>query len=113
MFYAGVSFHLKTSIFITHMHGDHILGLPGLMQTMSLLDRTRKLKIFGPKGIEGFVKVMKQSVQFRLTFPIEVYEIKQAGQIIDDMEYELHAVRSDHSIPSYAFAFFEKPRPGK
>ncbi|MFB0567395.1 MAG: MBL fold metallo-hydrolase, partial [Candidatus Bathyarchaeia archaeon] len=70
MIQAGVGFHRKTKVFITHLHGDHVLGLPGLLQTMSLLDRERKLEIYGPPGIEAFVNAIQQTVQFNLTFPL-------------------------------------------
>ena len=83
MIQAKVGFHRKTKIFITHLHGDHILGLPGLFQTMSLLKRLKKLNIYGPPGIEDFVEAMNQTVQFTLTFPIEIIEIKNTGTICE------------------------------
>jgi len=110
---AKIGFHRKTKVFITHMHGDHVLGLPGLIQTMSLLDRRKKLEIYGPKGIEAFVEAMKQNVQFTLTFLTEVFEIEKAGKVCEEKEYEVHAVWADHVIPSLAYAFIEKPRAGK
>jgi len=113
MIKAGVGFHRKTKIFITHMHGDHVLGLPGLFQTMSLLDRKRKLEIYGPTGIEAFVEAIKQTVQFTFTFPIEVFEIKSAGTVCEEKEYEVHTIWADHGVPSLAYALVEKPRPGK
>ena len=70
MIQAGVGFHRKTKIFVTHMHGDHVLGLPGLLQTMSLLGRTNELEIYGPKGIKDFVEAINQTVRFTLTFPV-------------------------------------------
>jgi ribonuclease Z len=113
MIQAGVGFHRKTKIFITHLHGDHILGLPGLLQTMSLLDRERKLEIYGPPGIEAFVKAIQQTVQFSLTFPLKIQEVKDANIVCEEKEYEVHAVWADHVVPSLAYALIEKPRPGK
>ena len=113
MIRAGVGFHRKTKVFITHMHGDHVLGLPGLFQTMSLLDRERKLEIYGPSGIRAFVEAIKQTVQFTLTFPIRVAEIKDSGIICDEKEYQIHATWAIHVIPTLAYALIEKPRPGK
>jgi ribonuclease Z len=109
---AGVGFHRKTKIFITHMHGDHILGLPGLLQTMSLLDREKKLEIYGPQGIKAFVEAISQTVQFTLTFPVQVSEI-EAGLVCQEREYLVHATQSNHTTPSLAYAFMEKPRPGR
>jgi len=113
MIQAGVGFHRKTKVFITHMHGDHVLGLPGLLQTMALLDRERKLKIYGSPGIEAFVRAIQQTVQFNLTFPLEIREVKDANIVCEEKEYEVHAVWADHVVPSLAYALIEKPRPGK
>ncbi|MDH5780874.1 MAG: ribonuclease Z, partial [Candidatus Bathyarchaeota archaeon] len=113
MIQAGVGFHRKTKVFITHMHGDHMLGLPGLFQTMSLLDRERKLEIYGPPGIKVFVEAIRQTVQFTLIFPIEVSEIITAGLVCEEKEYEVHACWADHVIPGLAYALVEKSRPGR
>ena len=113
MIRAGIGFHRKTKVFITHMHGDHVLGLPGLFQTMSLLDRKRKLDVYGPSGIGAFVEATQRTVQFTQTFPIEVFEIEDAGAVCKEREYKVHAIWVDHVIPSLAYALTEKPRPGK
>jgi ribonuclease Z len=109
---AGVGFHRKTKIFITHMHGDHVLGLPGLLQTMSLLDREKRLEIYGPQGIKAFVEAISQTVQFTLTFPVHVSEI-EAGLVCKEREYEVYATQSNHTIPALAYSLTEKPRPGR
>ncbi len=113
MIQAGVGFHRKTKVFITHLHGDHVLGLPGLLQTMSLLDRERKLEIYGPPGIEAFVNAIQQTVQFNLTFQLEILDVKDANIVCEEKEYEVRAVWADHVVPSLAYALIEKPRPGK
>lgn len=113
MIQAGVGFHRKTKVFITHLHGDHVLGLPGLLQTMALLDRERKLEIYGPPGIEAFVNAFQQTVQFNLTFPLELLEVKDANSVCEEKEYKVRAVWADHVVPSLAYALIEKPRPGK
>lgn len=113
MMTAKAGFHKKMKILITHMHGDHILGLPGLLQTMALLNRKKKLDIYGPPGINPFLQCIKETVQFALTFPIETHEIHKLGTICDEEEYAVQAVKSNHVIPSLAYAFIEKPRPGR
>jgi len=113
MIRAKVGFHRRTKVFITHMHGDHVLGLPGLLQTMSLQDRESGLEIYGPPGIRAFVEAVRQTVQFTLTFPIEISEVEGAGLVCEEREYTVGAVWADHTIPSLAYAFVEKPRPGR
>ncbi len=112
MIQARVGFHRKTKIFVTHMHGDHILGLPGLLQTMSLMDRTKKLEIYGPPGIKAFVEAINQTVRFSLTFPVQVYEV-EAGLVYEEKEYKVYAAQTDHIDHSLAYALVEKPRPGR
>lgn len=110
---AGLGFNRKMKVFITHMHGDHMLGLPGLIQTMSLLDRTRKLEIYGPTGLEDFIEAIEKTVQFTLTFSLEITEIEHEGLVCEEKEYEIYAARADHVTPTFAYSLVEKPRPGK
>ena len=110
---AGASFHKKMKVFITHMHGDHVLGLPGLIQTMALLDRDKKLEIYGPTGIRKFMECIRETVQFGLTFPIEIHEIGEAGTVCKEQEYTVQAIWANHVTPSLAYALVEEPRPGK
>jgi len=112
MIQAGVGFHRKAKVFVTHLHGDHVLGLPGLLQTMSLLDRTKKLEIYGPQGIKAFVEAINQTVRFSLTFPVQVSEV-EAGLVCEEKEYQVYSAPSDHMDHSLAYALIEKPRPGR
>ncbi len=113
MIKARVGFHRKMKVFVTHMHGDHVLGLPGLLQTMSLLDRRQKLEVYGPVGVKAFVDAIEQTVQFVLTFPVEIHEIEDEGVVCDDEEYYFEAVRTDHVVPSFAYSLVEKPKLGR
>jgi len=113
MIQAGVGFHRKMKVFVSHMHGDHVLGLPGLLQTMSLLDRTQNLEVYGPVGIKEFIEAIQRTVQFVLTFPIEIREVENEGLFCEEKEYKVQAARTDHVIPSFAYALIEKPRPGR
>lgn len=113
MIQAKVGFHRKNKVFITHMHGDHVLGLPGMLQTMSLLDRKEKLKVYGPVGIQAFIEAINTTVQFTLTFPVAVTEIDEANVVFEDKEYQIYAFKTDHVVPSFGYALIEKPRPGR
>jgi ribonuclease Z len=113
MMLARVGSHRITKVFVTHMHGDHILGLPGLLQTMALLNRERKLEVYGPLGIKRFIDAIKETVQFVLTFPVEVHEIKDGGVVCEEKEYRVEAIWANHVIPNLAYALVEKQRLGK
>jgi ribonuclease Z len=113
MIKARVGFHRKMKVFVSHMHGDHVLGLPGLLQTMSLFDRNQKLEIYGPIGVKAFIEAIQRTVQFVLTFPVEIHEIEEEGIVSDEKEYQVQVARTDHLIPSLAYALVEKPRPGR
>jgi len=113
MIRAKAGFHRKMKVFITHMHGDHVLGLPGLLQTMALLDREKKLDVYGPPGTKRFLEDIRETVQFVLTFPVEVHETYEEGVVCEEGEYAVQAVQANHVIPSLAYALVEKPRPGK
>ncbi|MGQ9551988.1 MAG: ribonuclease Z [Candidatus Bathycorpusculaceae bacterium] len=113
MIKAKLGFHKKMKIFISHMHGDHILGLPGLLQTMALLDREKRLDVYGPPGIRRFLEDIRENVQFVLTFPVEIHEITGKSVVCEEKEYIVHAVWSNHVVPSFAYAFEEKARPGR
>jgi ribonuclease Z len=113
MIQANVGFHKTTKIFITHMHGDHVLGIPGLLQTMALLDRQRPLHIYGPTGIQHFLDEIRESLQYTLPFPLAIHEIYKSGTICDEKEYVVQSTWANHVIPNLAYALVEKPRPGK
>ena len=106
MIQAGIGFHKKAKVFVTHLHGDHVLGLPGLLQTMSLLGRTNKLEIYGPQGIKEFVEAINQTVGFTLTFHIKIKEI-EVGIVCQEKEYKVSAVQSVHMNPSLSYALIE------
>lgn len=112
MVLSKIGFRSKMKIFITHMHGDHVMGIPGILQTMSLFDRKSPLKIYGPEGIYDFISCIKRTVNFGLTFPVEVYEVGE-GLVCDEGEYTIQAIWVEHSVPCLAYALVEKDRPGR
>ncbi len=113
MMQGKISFHRKLKVFLTHLHGDHVLGLPGVLQTMALMDRKEPVQIYGPPGIRKFLVCTKDTLNFGLTFPVEINEILTEGEIVNQEDYMVTAVKSNHSISGFCYAFIEKPRPGK
>lgn len=109
---ARIGFRRPTRIFISHLHGDHILGLPGLIQTMTLLQRERPLHIYGPGGLVSFIEAFS-SVLGDPGFTIKIYEILGGGVVFEGQEYKMTAVEADHDGQSWSFVLEEKPRPGR
>ncbi|MGC8849940.1 MAG: ribonuclease Z, partial [Candidatus Bathyarchaeia archaeon] len=104
---------LKISrIFITHLHGDHVLGLPGLIQSMALLGRTSLLEIYGPAGLASFLEAVRFTVPCSIGFPISVYEVSE-GIVYEDRSYKVEAAWMDHTIPCLGYSLTENPRPGR
>lgn len=113
MLQAKIGFHKKTKIFVSHLHGDHVLGLPGVLQTMALMGRQKQLEIYGPPGTERFLENVQESLQFGLTFPVEIIESLSEGILCEEETYTVEVVKSNHTVESLSYAFIEKPRPGK
>lgn len=104
------------SIFVTHMHGDHILGIPGIVMSLSLNSRLEELHIFGPFGLDRFLKGVFDSAYFEPGFKVEVHEIEPTTsplKIFEGKDYVVLSVASDHTTPSLAFALIEADRPGR
>ncbi len=112
MMRAGVGFSRKMRVFITHLHGDHVLGLAGLLQTMSLMGREDKLYVYGPRGLKGFIEAVKEALGFSLTYEVEVNEVGE-GVICRGEGYVVEAAYVEHSTPTLAYALIEDPRPGR
>jgi ribonuclease Z len=113
MIKAKSGLHKPLKIFITHMHGDHVLGLPGLLQTMSLMDRQKPVELYAPQGIAHFLECLRETLQFQLTFQVNIHEIANPGIICEEEQYYVEAEHTNHAITSFAYAFIEKPRPGR
>ncbi|MGB6462736.1 MAG: ribonuclease Z [Nitrosotalea sp.] len=109
---AKLGWNKKMKIFVTHLHGDHCVGILGLLQTMSLQNRTESLDIFGPLGIDEFLAANLKILNFGLTFPVRIIRIKECP-VFDDPAYAIHVCEAEHSIPAYSYLFAEKDRPGK
>jgi ribonuclease Z len=112
IFTAGIKFRHPLKIFITHLHGDHILGLPGLLQTMSLLNLDKPVEVYGPQGILDFIVNIVKLIRFHLTFPLKIFEVNE-GVAYTDPKYTVHCVWADHNIPNLAYALQETERPGR
>lgn len=109
---AKLGWNKKIRIFVTHLHGDHCVGILGLLQTMSLQNRTESVDIFGPPGIDEFLAANLKILNFGLTFPVKIVRIKE-GLVYDDASYSVSVCEADHSIPAYSYLFVEKDKSGR
>lgn len=98
-------------IFITHLHGDHIYGLPGLLSSRSFQGGESEVTVYGPKGIKEYIHVSLSLSQTYLKYPLSVIEIEE-GIIFEDDQFTVEARLLDHGIPSYGYRVVEKDRPG-
>jgi ribonuclease Z len=98
-----------TKIFLSHWHGDHVLGLPGLLQTMSASEYVGKLLIFGPRGTKKSIKKMMETFKFDNKLDMEVKEINKTV-FFDTKEYKLEALKLEHSVLTLGFSFVEKDK---
>lgn len=101
-----------SSIFITHFHADHMLGIPGLIQTMSFQGRTEALNIYGPHQVQEFVNLLCALNYYKPHFEINAITL-EPGEIIKKDGYSIHVVRAIHSVPSIAYALIEDERVGR
>ena len=109
---SGLGWNKKMKLFVTHLHGDHCVGILGLLQTMSMQNRTESLEIFGPKGIDEFLAANIKILNFGLSFSILITIVNE-GKIYENNKFLIHASKANHSITAFSYLFEEKDKPGR
>ena len=109
---SSLGWNKKMKILVTHLHGDHCVGILGLLQTMSMQNRTETLEIFGPSGIEEFIAANIKVLNFGLSFPILISTIKE-GKVFENDKYEISVCKANHSVTAFSYLFKEKDKPGR
>jgi ribonuclease Z len=99
-------------ILITHLHADHVLGLPGLVKTFGLRDRDKPLVIAGPHSLQQFWSAMRRTVIGTLPYDVEIVPVHHEVAWRGD-DYRIEAVPTEHGIPSVGYALIEGDRPGR
>ena len=99
-----------TKIFISHFHGDHILGLGGLIQSLGFRGREKDLDIYGPKGLHKIINAISSFGYFQKNYNLNIHEI-QDGTVIETEDYVVECAKVEHNIPSYAYSIREKKKP--
>ena len=98
-------------IFITHMHGDHMLGLMGLLATCGMTAHARAIDIYGPRPLGDYVREVSRRTQFQTNYPLGVQEVSE-GLIFEDEEFVVTCAPLKHRLPAFGFRVTEKDRPG-
>jgi ribonuclease Z len=101
-----------TQIFISHLHGDHVLGLPGLLSTMAMQKRVKPVSVFGPTGIREFVEVMLNLTQAQIEFDLNINEVEK-GIISQHEEYKVECLSANHNVPALTFILRMADIPGR
>jgi ribonuclease Z len=109
---AKASYMKIHAVFLSHFHGDHILGLPGLIATMSMHQRDYPLLVFGPKGIKEKIEKALELSLLKVNFEIKAIELKQ-GKIMEEEKFFVECFKLKHDVPCYGFVFKEKDSLGK
>ncbi len=108
---SGLSYQQITQIWLTHYHGDHCYGVPGLLKTMALNERTSPLWLYGPRGLSRLVDAWRALRGWPKEFPIHVAELKP-GDAVAKEGYTMHVHQGDHGIDNLAFSLHEPDRAG-
>jgi ribonuclease Z len=98
-------------LFITHLHGDHVFGLPGLLSSRSSLGGTEPLDLYGPPGLREFMETSFRISGTHLSYPFQIHEIVE-GKVFEDEAFSVEAAKLDHRIESFGFRIAESTRAG-
>lgn len=110
LIFAKVSPMKISKIFISHYHGDHILGLPGLLQSMNFRGRETRLTIYGPKGLDKLKDSIFSLGYCKIDFPLEFVEI-DSQEVCKTDEYVIHSQHVNHNVASLAYSVEEIKKP--
>ncbi|MDQ0257002.1 ribonuclease Z [Evansella vedderi] len=99
-------------IFITHLHGDHIFGLPGLLGSRSFQGGETPLKLYGPKGIKEYIDISLRVSGTYLRYPLTIKEFEETGQLIEEKDFTVWTGVLVHGLPSFGFRLEQRDSPG-
>ena len=104
-------------IFITHMHGDHIYGLPGLLATLGLSGNSKGIDIYGPANLKNFISSALKNSHCKISFPLKFFEVEDSAQkntnLFEDELIEVKCASLKHRLPAYGYRVNEKDKPGQ
>ncbi len=104
-------------IFITHMHGDHIYGLPGLLATLGLSGNSKGIDIYGPSNLKNFICSALKNSYCKISFPLKFFEVENSAQtntnLFEDELIEVKCASLKHRLPAFGYRVSEKDKPGQ
>jgi len=104
-------------IFITHMHGDHVFGLPGLLASLGLSGSSGGVDLYGPDPLESYLEGVLRTSSTRIGYPLDVHRVRNAAEadrlVFEDSDLTVRATPLHHRVPAYAYRVEEKPKPGR
>src|SRR5699024_6343281 len=96
--YTSIKPRKINKIFVTHLHGDHIFGLPGFLSSRSFQGGNQPLTIYGPTGIKEYIETSLELSATHLTYPLIIEELKE-GKIAESENFEMYCKKLNHGIP--------------
>ncbi len=110
---AGLRSSRIERILLTHLHGDHLYGLPGLLACMTIHERSAPVQLIGPLGLREFVATVLRLSHTGLSFPLDIVELSGERALDPCAEVALSAYPLVHRVPCFGYCLTEAPRPGR
>mgnify|MGYP002414153726 FL=1 len=104
-------------VFVTHMHGDHVFGLPGLLASLGLAGSSDGVDLYGPDPLEAYLQGVLRTSSTRIGYPLAVHRVREAAEngtvLLEDDDIIVRTTPLTHRVPAYAYRIEQKPRPGR
>jgi ribonuclease Z len=104
-------------IFVTHMHGDHVFGLPGLLASLGLAGTCTGIDLYGPDPLRDYLEGVLRTSSTRISYPLRTHRVRSAAEsgalLLDDDDLTVRCTPLTHRVPAYAYRVDQKPRAGR